>query len=171
MAIRHSKVGLWLAFGLFVAGCVSRGPMKADPVTVGAIRWDAWHVPVAASEHGGGGGPVKAMEASLNPQRYRHRAPFFARVDTNDTLRIYGYTQAVVDQEIAYAKAGGIDYWAFLLYDEGYCMSQGLSLYLSSSRRRDMNFCALASSGTFGPPASGCARNTLALLPPSRNAP
>ena len=93
---------------------------------------------------------MKAMEESLNPHRYRHRAPFFARVDTNDVLRIDGYTQAVVDQEIAFAQAGGIDYFAFLLYEENTCMSQGLSLYLSSKRRRDVNFCAIASAGTFG---------------------
>lgn len=123
---------------------------EGDPVTVGAIRWDAWHTPVAATAHGGAGGPVKAMEASLNPHRYRWRAPFFARVDTHDTLRIDGYTQEVLDREIAYAKAGGLDYWAFLLYAEDNCMSQGLSLYLSSPRRRDVNFCAIAGPGTFG---------------------
>jgi sugar phosphate isomerase/epimerase len=124
--------------------------LNKDDVTVGAIRWDAWHTPVGASEQWPGGGPVKAMEASLNPHGYRHRAPFFARVDTNDTLCIDGYTQEIVDREIAFAKDGGLDYWAFLLYDEGTCMSQGLSLYLSSRCRRDVNFCAIASPGTFG---------------------
>ena len=92
---------MWLAAGAFVSGCVCMCPVKTDPVTVGVIRWDAWHTPVSASEHGRGGGPVKAMEDSLNPHRYRHRAPFFTRVDTNDVLRIDGYTQAVVDREIA----------------------------------------------------------------------
>jgi hypothetical protein len=123
-------------------------------MTVGAIRWDAWHTPAAGAEHGGAGGPVRAMEASLNPRPYRHRAPFFARVDTNDVLRIDGYTQKILDQEIAYAKAGGIDYWAFLLYDENNSMSQGLSLYRRSTKRKDVNFCAIASAGTFGAPAT-----------------
>ncbi len=150
MSVTRGKVGLWLACGALVAGCVCTCPVKTDPVKVGVIRWDAWHVPVAASEHGRGGGPVRAMEESLNPHRYRHRAPFFVRVDTNDVLRIDGYTQNIVDQEIAFAKAGGIDYFAFLLYEENTCMSQGLSLYLSSMRRRDVNFCAIASASTFG---------------------
>jgi len=132
------------------AGCVAPHGREGDPVTIGAIRWDAWHTPVAAAAHGGAGGPVKAMETSLNPHRYRWRAPFFARVDTNDTLRIEGYTQQIVDREIAYAKAGGIDYWAFLLYDEDNCMSQGLALYLNSKRRRDVNFCVIAQPNTFG---------------------
>jgi hypothetical protein len=147
---------LWLALALAHAAGSPAGPSPAGAradVTVGAIRWDAWHAPVTNAEHGGPGGPVKAVERSLDPHRYRHRAPFFARVDEDDRLRIDGYTQAVMDREIAFAKAGGIDYWAFLLYDEGNCMSQGLSLYLSSAHRRDVGFCAIASPGTFGPPA------------------
>jgi hypothetical protein len=139
-----------LSVGVLLAGRAAGEPGTGGGVTVGAIRWDAWHTPLVSSEHGGAGGPVKAMEASLNPHRYRHRAPFFARVNADDTLRIDGYTQEVVDREIAFAKAGGIDYFAFLLYDEGTCMSQGLSLYLSSARRREVNFCAVASPGTFG---------------------
>lgn len=140
------------AIAFLLAAC---GPRSPEPgrVTIGAIRWDAWHAPVSGAQHGGEGGPVKAMEASLNPPRYRHRAPFFARADAGGVLRIDGYTQAIVDREIAYAKAGGIDYWAFLLYDEDNAMSQGLSLYLRSATRRDVNFCAIASSGTFGAPA------------------
>ena len=132
------------------AGCLSSQVRESDPVTVGVIRWDAWHTPAAAEAHGGAGGPVKAMEASLDPHRYRWRAPFFARVDASDTLRIDGYTQEILDREIAFAKAGGIDYFAFLLYDEGNVMSQGLSLYLSSKRRREVNFCAIAQPNTFG---------------------
>jgi len=65
-------------------------------------------------------------------------------------VRIEGYTQAIVDREIAYASAGGIDYWAFLLYEPDSPMSQGLSLYLSSRKKRDIAFCAIASPGTFG---------------------
>jgi hypothetical protein len=56
----------------------------------------------------------------------------------------------VIDREIAFAKSGGIDYWAFLLYDENTCMSQGLSLYLSSRRRHEVRFCAIASATTLG---------------------
>lgn len=148
-AITQGQVGWLLAGCALAAGCVSWEPAIKDDVTVGVIRWDAWHTPEEGAAHGRGGGPVKAMEESLNPHRYRHRAPFFARVDTNDTLRIDGYTQGIVDQEITFAKMGGIDYFAFLLYEENTSMSQGLSLYLSSARRRDVNFCAIASANTF----------------------
>ena len=138
---------------LALAGFSTARAEEAPSLTLGAIRWDAWHTPAAGAEHGGEGGPVRAMELSLNPKQYRHRAPFFVRVDTNDVLRIDGYTQEIVDQEIAFAKAGGIDYWAFLLYDENSTMSQGLSLYRRSAKRREVNFCAIASDGTFGAPS------------------
>lgn len=152
---RH-RAGAWaaLASAMCLAVCTSCRSREPDRVTIGAIRWDAWHAPAADEEHGATGGPVKAMEASLNPKQYRHRAPFFARVDAGGALRIDGYTQQIVDREIAYAKAGGIDYWAFLLYDEGNVMSQGLSLYLRSSKRKDVHFCAIASPGTFGAEAN-----------------
>ena len=116
---------------------------------LGAIRWDAWHTPTNGPEHGGRGGPVRAMEASLSPRQYQHRAPFFAKAVSEDEVRIDGYTQAIVDREIAYAK-GILDYWAFLLYEEGNSMSQGLDLYLSSEHKQDMPFCAIASPNTFG---------------------
>jgi hypothetical protein len=146
------KITTIIASSILVAaiGCTTLHSRNNDSVTIGAIRWDAWHTPAAAEEHGAKGGPVRAMARSLNPHRYRWRAPFFARVDTNDTLRIDGYTQDVIDREIAYAKTGGIDYWAFLLYDEDNSMSQCLSLYLSSRRKSDVNFCAVASPATFG---------------------
>jgi hypothetical protein len=152
---QRQRAWVWVAaFAAVVSGGCSLLPSGKDGrMLVGAIRWDAWHTPAAGVEHGGDGGPVMAMERSLNPRQYRHRAPFFARVDTNDVLKIGGYTQKIVDQEIAFAKAGGIDYWAFLLYDENNSMSQGLSLYRQSAKRKDVNFCAIASAGTFGPPS------------------
>ena len=152
--MKAKRWGLLMGAVILATGCTSPFLTTHDRVTVGVIRWDAWHTPEVSTESHRGGGPVKAMEASLNPHRYRHRAPFFARVDTNDMLRIDGYTQAIVDQEIAFAKAGGIDYFAFLLYDEGTSMSQGLSLYLKSKRNREVNFCAIASANTFGSPAT-----------------
>ncbi|HSV72461.1 MAG TPA: hypothetical protein VLH79_01730 [Chthonomonadales bacterium] len=125
-------------------------PAPADRTLVGAIRWDAWHTPRAGTAHGGEGGPVRAMERSLGPARYHRRLPFFARVVSQSEVSIGGYTQAIVDREIAFARAGGLDHWAFLLYEPGDVMSQGLELYLSSRRRRDMPFCVIAQANTFG---------------------
>lgn len=117
---------------------------------IGVIRWDAWHTPWSRVQPGADDGPVAAMVRSLSPGRYHHRLPFFARVIAEDEVAIDGYTQETVDREIAFAKAGGIGYFAFLLYEEGSAMSQGLSLYLSSADKQDMPFCAIAGPNTFG---------------------
>ena len=135
------------------AACLAAAPRSEPPperTLVGAIRWDAWHAPRDGAAHGGDGGPVRAMERSLGPARYHWRLPFFARVVGENEVAIGGYTQAVMDREIAFARAGGLDYWAFLLYEPGDVMSQGLELYLRSRRRREMLFCAIASPNTFG---------------------
>lgn len=117
---------------------------------LGAIRWDAWHTPWSRVVPGADDGPVRAVEASLSPARYHGRLPFFATVSEDGLARIDGYTQAIVDREIAYAKAGGLDYWAFLLYEPGSAMSQGLALYLTSAHKQDLPFCAIAGANTFG---------------------
>lgn len=115
------------------------------PTVIGAIRWDAWHT---HSTNPNDVWPVDAVEKTLTPLQYRFRAPFFAKV-VNDKIRIDGYTQAIVDKEIDYAKEAGLDYWAFLLYNErtgvnyGYPMSEALHLYLSSTKKSDINFCVI----------------------------
>jgi hypothetical protein len=48
-----------------------------------------------------------------------------------------------MDQEIAYAHAGGLDYWAFLTYHPEGPMSLGLKLYLSSTKKSKINFCVI----------------------------
>lgn len=121
-----------------------------SPPLLGAIRWDAWHTPWSQVVPGSDDGPVKAVETSLGPKRYHWRLPFFATVGDDGRARIDGYTQTIVDQEIAFAKAGGLDYWAFLLYESGSAMSQGLSLYLSSEHKQELPFCAIAGANTFG---------------------
>lgn len=108
---------------------------------IGVIRWDAWD---------NSGAPGKAMELSLGPQRYHYRLPFFGKIVSENEVSIGGYTQAVVDREIAFAKAGGIDYWAFLLYEPDTSMSRALSFYLSSAKKRDIRFCAIATPNSFG---------------------
>jgi len=88
------------------------------------------------------------MERSLSPRQYQHRLPFFATVVSDQQARINGYTPAIMEQEIAFAKAGGLDYWAFLLYETNSPMSQALSLYLGSPRQNDVRFCAVAYTHT-----------------------
>ena len=108
---------------------------------VGAIRWDAWT-----------GGEVTAqVERSLGPPKYHSRLPWFAKVGEDGRVRIDGGGQPVMDQEIAFAAAAGLDYWAFLLYPEGASMSRSLKNYLSSAQRGRMNFCLILHN-SFGVP-------------------
>ena len=147
-AIRHVASAICIAASALLAASPA-GAEGGRPI-VGAIRWDAWHTPWSRVRPGGGDGPVEAMVRSLGPKQYHWRLPFFAAVVSDNEVRIDGYTQAVVDQEIAFARRGGIDYWAFLLYVPDTAMSQGLSLYLSSARKREVPFCAIASPNAFG---------------------
>lgn len=116
---------------------------------VGAIRWDAWHAPrsnapLTAID------PATAMERSLGPKPYHYRVPFFATIVSDNEVKIGGYTQSIVDQEIGFARAGGLDYWAFLLYGTNDPMNQALQLYLSSKRKQDIHFCAIGIGGALG---------------------
>lgn len=111
----------------------ARGPLPptAAPL-VGAIRWDAWY--------GRGSAPTLAMERNLSPPEFRHRLPFFADVE-RDTVVIDGNRQDVMDREIRYAAAAGIDYWAFVAYPDEDPMSNGLRLYLESRHAPLVRFC------------------------------
>lgn len=100
---------------------------------VGAIRWDAWT----------GGGVTEQVERTLGPAKYHDRMPWFAEVLDENTVRIDGGRQEVMDQEIDYAATAGLDYWAFLLYPESSTMSDSLKLYLKSPKRDRVSFCLI----------------------------
>jgi hypothetical protein len=112
-------------------------------VIVGGIRWDAW---TEGSEWG----------RNLAPKQWRHRLPFYSRIVSDDEVDVRGDTQEVMDLEIAYAHAAGLDYWAYC-----YSLSDpsdpakgnyGVRLHLASKRRNDMNFALiLMAQGYWGP--------------------
>ncbi len=110
---------------------------------VGAIRWDGWY--------GSSRGIVaKVLEECLSPKRYQHRAPFFARILSDERIEIGPYTQAIVDREIAEAKRAGIDYWAYVAYDPEDPLSDALKLHLSSRHRKDIRFAMILEAGRAG---------------------
>lgn len=110
------------------------GPTTPARPIVGAIRWDAWY---------GEGGPVAEVERSLGPRKFHFRLPFFAEVLSDATVRINGDRQAVMDQEIAYATAMGLDYWAFLDYWDDPRLSLALRRYLAAEDRRGLRYCLI----------------------------
>lgn len=100
---------------------------------VGAIRWDAWT-----------GGPVtEQVERTLGPEQYHDRLPWFAEVQDDQSVRIDGSPQGVMDAEIAYAANAGLDYWAFLLYPKDNTMSRALKQYLESQKPKEIRFCLI----------------------------
>ncbi len=107
---------------------------RLAPLSVGAIRWDAWYAP--------GSVPTEAMVRSLSPAPWRRRAPFFAEVPTGEApIRLPSPNQAAMDRQIDLAAGAGIDYWAFLSYPPGSSMTEGFRLYRASAARSRVRFC------------------------------
>lgn len=98
---------------------------------VGAIRWDAWYT-----------GTVMGLtdEVALTPVQWHDRLPFYAVIPPNGTVRIRLDTQEQMDIEIAAAKAGGIDYWAFGYYGDNNPNANALKKYLASSHKNDVKY-------------------------------
>ena len=119
--------------GICVFSGTSSGHTEQRAPIVGAIRWDAWC----------GGGVTAQVEATLGPKKFRDRLPWFADVIDDDTVRIHGSKQEIMDEEIRLASDSGLDYWAFVAYPEGTEMSRALELYLASESRDKVNFCLI----------------------------
>jgi uncharacterized protein (TIGR03437 family) len=131
--ISHANSWALFLFGSIVPMAHGQTSNPDRPL-VGAIRWDGW---------AGNNGPVGLTgEKELGPEHWHYRVPFFGQVISSSQVAINGASQAVVDQEIAYARTG-LDYWAFVTYDANSELTLPLQYYLSSSHKQDMRFCML----------------------------
>lgn len=104
---------------------------------VGAIRWDAWHGEL--SEVG------KAVEKTLSPPKYHFRLPWFAKIHPDGKVTIRGESREVLEQEIAYARQAGLDYWAFVTYPEDHPLSLPLLHFTKSNAGKGCGFATLLS--------------------------
>lgn len=118
---------------LLPSGAETLAEEKRPVPTVGAIRWDAWT----------GGDITKQVERTLGPEKYHDRLPWFAEVIDDKTVKIDGSRQAIMDGDINFAVAAGLNYWAFLLYEEPNPMSVALKQYLQSKQRNRIRFCII----------------------------
>jgi len=106
---------------------------------VGAIRWDAWT-------------EWDLYPSRLRPPEWYSRLPFFARPGRDGRTTIRGDRMEVVDREIGYARAAGIDYWAWCHYDPTsdeaikLHMNDVLNLYRASAKRSWVNYCLIGGS-------------------------
>ena len=120
---------------------------RQEKTVVGAIRWDAWGGTSSATD------PGTQTQRSLSPEKYHFRLPWYATVTGENTVSIPEYTQDIVDKEIQYAKNAGIDYWAFVMYQDDGNNTQPLNrardLYLSSEYKNDVKWCALLGASNY----------------------
>jgi hypothetical protein len=118
---------------------------SAQPI-VGAIRWDAWFGDLS---------PVgQTVEQTLGPKHWHYRLPFYGVELSDSSVRVRANTQAIMDQEIAYASAAGLDYWAFVTYPEDDPLSLALKLYLNSAHRSAIHFCLNLQGGWLSGPGT-----------------
>lgn len=117
--------------------------VKLRPL-VGAIRWDAWYSP--------GSAPTEAVENSLSPEKYRWRAPFFARSSARDSasLSFPPVTAEEMDKEIRQAVFAGLDYWAFVAYGSHHPMSKALYQFRASAERDKLSYCLFTELDRWG---------------------
>jgi hypothetical protein len=121
----------------------ARQSAGSDRPLVGAIRWDGWF-------------KDNQWEKNLTDAKWRSRLPFFATVGKSGKVCVCGDSQAVMDREIAYAKAGGLSYWAFCYYHskskaQVNPYNYGWKRYLASKHKDGFNFCLLLQGPHLGP--------------------
>ncbi|MBX3255302.1 MAG: hypothetical protein KF862_14270 [Chitinophagaceae bacterium] len=126
----------------FLVSCKlsSSSSYKQEPL-VGAIRWDAW---VGDLNRAG-----LEVERALGPHQYHYRAPFYSKEISYDSIQCRGATQDIMDQEIAYAKHAGLDYWAFCWYPPHSGLDTARQLYLASKHRDDIKWCVILGTNPF----------------------
>lgn len=134
---RFFLILILLGIGLHVNAASSR------PI-VGAIRWDA-----QVGDRYGYGSEENRM---LSPLAYRDRVPFYAELLPDGTVQIDATDPSVMEREIAYASEAGLDYWAFLTYENnspdhwGYGLGLQLENYLKSPSKSAINFAVILAS-------------------------
>jgi hypothetical protein len=128
-----------------LSGCATArdktaAPRKADRPIVGAIRWDGWN-------------EWDVWQRSFDPPEWHYRLPFFASITPDGKAQVREDSQEAMDKEIAYAKAGGLDYWAFCWYHpDGWPpnsahMAKCFQLYLSSKHKSDISYALILAGG------------------------
>jgi hypothetical protein len=120
-------------------------PAIGVPTTVGVIRWDYWSADNPRTSD---------LALALSQPQWRDRLPFYATHLASTPVTIREDRQGVMDQEILYASAAGIDYWAFDFYDPAGIgappmhMNYGVELFKTSSQSHRMWYALITTDGT-----------------------
>jgi hypothetical protein len=120
-------------------------PRPGRPI-IGAIRWDGH-----ASQGSVGAQSAKCL--SLR-REYHDRIPFYGSL-TDGVVELASDAPGIMEQDVAYARVAGLDYWAFDLYPEEpeepgsksttstMGMAIGLNQYLALADKKGLRFCAI----------------------------
>lgn len=120
---------------------------------MGAIRWDFWTKGNETWRESQitSGKDTWGEHRNLQNPKWADRLPFFAKVVSEHPRRvdIYHDSQEVMDQEIAFAKQSGLDYWAFLYYHDAPQLNSSIDYYRKSMHRADIKYALIL--GGVGP--------------------
>lgn len=139
------RIGLTILSATVILFAVVQVQTQVETPLVGVIRWDAWQE---------GGTINAAVEATLGPEHWHYRLPFFSQVVSTNSVHIDGNHQGIIDQEIVDAANAGITYWAFVSYPDALGMSNGLHLYINSPQKGLINFCLILQGSWISSPGS-----------------
>jgi len=108
---------------------------RGNKMLIGTIRWDAW-LP-SYTQVGG------AVARTLNPIKYRCRAPYFTILDAEGKVDYPEYTMDIWESEADYAIDAGIDYWAYCWYLDSDPMSLARKYHTQSPKNKQIKMCAV----------------------------
>ena len=91
MKLNFSCILFLLASNFVIAGYAQ----NESHTLVGAIRWEGW-------------GDDTKWANNLKPEQWHYRLPFYAKVSEGN-FQVRSDNQEVMDQEIKYASAAGLD--------------------------------------------------------------
>ncbi len=116
---------------------------RSEITSVGAIRWDAWY-----THDGNPTSVISQVERSLSPAEYHYRTPFFGEITEDGKVIIPAYTQEVFDREMVYAADAGIDYFAYVWYNDD--MRAARDFHLTSAYANDVKMAACLDGNAIG---------------------
>lgn len=112
--------------------------VRPSEMKIGAIRWDAY------TETTADGMDVASQVARiLSPSQYHWQVPFFANISEEGVVSFPEYTLETWEQEAAYAKEAGLDYFAYIWYDTTDAMSQARKTHLESEKKDTIQMCGV----------------------------
>ena len=131
------------------AGLIRPAQAQTTGVTPIFIRWDAWYDRDAVV--------TRQYHATLSPQRWQSRAPWFSTVVSPYRITVAG-TQANMDTEIEIAANAGIKAFGQVWYGGGVdnnppgdaALHKGWQLYNTSSQKALVKWCGIVSPRVVG---------------------